>query len=58
MLVAYSDDLGIVTVQMDDTYGLQFDGDKAYFTDTGGKDYNLPISQLVSVSKDNWYSAE
>jgi hypothetical protein len=58
MIVTYRDELGIVSVPMNDTFGLQFDGDKAYFTDTDGKDYNLPISQLVSVAKDDWYSAE
>lgn len=58
MIVAYQDELGIVSVQMDDTYGVQFDGDKVYFTEKDGKDYELPISRLISISRDDWYSAE
>lgn len=59
MIVTYRDDLGLVSVTINDTYGIQFDGyENVYFTDTDGKDYKMPMQHLVSIAKDDWYKAE
>ena len=58
MIVTYRDELGLISIQMNDTYGLQFSEDVVYFTDKDDRDYEIPLSQMISVAKDNWYSAE
>lgn len=58
MIVTYQDELGLISIQIDNTYGIQFDGDKAYFTDKDGIDYDISMSHLISIAEIDWYRAE
>lgn len=59
MIVTYQDELGVVSVQIDNTYGIQFDGyGNALFTDTDGKDYTIPMEHLICIAETDWFNAE
>lgn len=54
MTVTFKDELGIVWVKIDTSYGVSF-GQKAlytvvYFTDENGKDYQVNAEHLISIS--------
>ena len=53
MQICYRDDIGLVVVEidMDATAGVGFDGRYAYFTDTEGRDYRVPVDQIVLIGK-------
>ena len=53
MIVTFRDELGVVSVQIDDTYGVTFDGCKAYFMDEDGKCYIVASENLISIVKEN-----
>ena len=58
MIVTFQDELGLVSIKIDNTYGVQFGYDRAYFTDENGKDYDIAIEHLISIADVDWYSAE
>ena len=49
MKLSYRDDLGIVVVDVNPDNGIMFLGDTAYFTDTNGRDYKVPVSSLSLI---------
>ena len=49
MKLSYRDDLGIVVIEIDTNHGIMFCGDHAYFTDTAGRDYKIPVSSLILI---------
>lgn len=53
MTVTYRDELGVLALKIDDTYGVTFDGCKAYFMDEDGKCYIVAIEHLISIIKEN-----
>ena len=51
MTVTYQDELGVISVKIDKTYGVQFSGyDEVLFTDEDGKDYTVNTQHLISIS--------
>jgi hypothetical protein len=51
MTVTFRDELGIISIS--DIDDIQFDGEKAYFTDENGTDYKVNTKQLISIEKEN-----
>lgn len=51
MIVAYQDELGFVSVQIDGEHGIVFADGRAYFTDENGKDYKVNAEHLISIEK-------
>ena len=49
MKISYRDELGIIVVNVDNTNGIMFLDGHAYFTDTDGRDYKIPVSALVMI---------
>ena len=54
MKICFRDDLGLVTmdVDMDNTAGVGFDGQYAYFNDVYGRDYRIPVKDIVMIGKE------
>lgn len=50
MTVTYRDELGIVSVKINDEYGVSFDGCSAYFTSEDDKDYKINTERLISIT--------
>ena len=51
MIVTFKDELGIISIS--DIDDIQFDGEKAYFTDENGTDYKINVEHLISIEKEN-----
>ena len=51
MTVTIRDELGIISIS--DIDDIQFDGEKAYFTDENGTDYKVNVEHLISIVKEN-----
>ena len=51
MTVTYQDELGFVSVQINDEYGVVFDRDFAHFDDENGKSYKVQLKYLISITK-------
>lgn len=51
MTVTFRDELGIISIT--DIDDIQFDGEKAYFTDENGTDFLVTIEHLISIVKEN-----
>ena len=49
MKLSYRDNLGLVVVEVDRTKGIAFLGSNAYFTDTAGRDYKIPVDSLIMI---------
>lgn len=49
MKLSYRDNLGIIVVSIDRTNGIAFLGGYAYFTDTDGRDYKIPVDSLIMI---------
>ena len=49
MKISYRDSLGLVVVEVDRTNGIAFLGGHAYFTDTNGRDYKVPVNDIVMI---------
>lgn len=47
MTVTFRDELGIVCIH--NIVDIQFDGEKAYFTDSGENDFRVKIEHIVSI---------
>ena len=52
MTVTYCDSIGVVSVQIDEEYGVVFDNGRAYFTDGNDNNYNIAIGHLISIVKE------
>jgi hypothetical protein len=49
MIITYSDELGIVSVNIDKAYGITFNNNIAYFTDEDGNDYKINTEHLINI---------
>jgi hypothetical protein len=50
MTVTFRDELGVISIiGIDD---VQFDGNKAYFTDENGTDFKVSIEHIISITKE------
>ena len=49
MYVTYSDDLSMVTVEIDES-GIMCDGIYMFFTDTNERDYKIPAVNVFSIT--------
>jgi hypothetical protein len=47
MIVSFRDELGYITIRNIDD--IQFDGERAYFTDENGTDFKVNVQHLVSI---------
>lgn len=52
MIVTYRDNLGVVSVKIDDEYGISFDDCFAYYTDKNGTDHKTNIENLIIIVKE------
>ena len=54
MKITFRDDLGIVTLEVhtDDSFGITFDGRYAYFSDVEGRDYRIPVKDIVLIGEE------
>ena len=52
MIVTYQDELGVVSVKIDDEYGVVFDRNRAIFSDENDKDYQVDLNHLISIVKE------
>ncbi len=50
MTVTYQDELGVVTVKIDEEYGVTFGSSNAFFTENG-TDYKVKIEHIISITK-------
>lgn len=50
MIITFSDNLGMIDVSVDDS-GISCDGYFVFFTDTNGRDYKIPFSNVFSIVK-------
>lgn len=48
MVICYRDNIGIVVTELESNW-IDCDGQYAYFTDRSGKDYKIPLSNIVSI---------
>ena len=53
MTVTFRDELGVVSVQIDDTYGVTFGANKVFFTDENGEDYKVNVEHIISIVKES-----
>lgn len=51
MLVTFQDELGCLSVKIDDKYGVTFGANKVFFTDENGEDYKVNVEHLISITK-------
>lgn len=51
MTVTFRDELGVISIT--DIDDIQFDGEKAYFTDENGTDFKVNTKHLISIVKEN-----
>ena len=51
MSITYSDKLGLVTIEIDTEYGIDFNDGLAYFTYTNGVDYKIPVTNIITIQK-------
>jgi len=49
MIVTFQDELGVVSVSVN-ADGVQFDINKAYFTDENEKDYTVNVEHIISIT--------
>ena len=52
MRITYQDELGVVSVQVNDDYGVTFSNSVAYFTGEDGEDYKVDAMFLISITKE------
>ena len=54
MVVCFRDNIGVVTVRLDDenTAGVAFDGAHAYFTDASGRDYKVSVTDIIMIGRE------
>ena len=54
MKICYRDDLGTVVleVNMDDTTGISFDGQYAYFVDFANRDYRIATKDIIWIGEE------
>ena len=48
MTITFSDNLGMIDVTVDDS-GITCDGYFVFFTDTNGRDYKIPFTNVFSI---------
>ena len=51
MIVTFQDELGCLSVKIDDKYGVTFGANKVFFTDENGEGYKVNIEHLISIEK-------
>ena len=51
MSICYRDELGVVSVALDRS-GVSFCNGYAYFTDDSGRDYKIPVNNLITVTEE------
>ena len=51
MIVTYQDELGVVSVRINDEYGVHFGANNVFFTDICNNDYKLKTEHLISITK-------
>lgn len=54
MLVTFQDELGVLSLKIDDKYGVTFGANKVFFTDENGNDYKVNVEHLISITKAEW----
>ncbi len=52
MSIIFRDDLGYIAVNVDE-YGIQFADGMAYFSGLDGKEYRVPLENMVGVSHES-----
>ena len=52
MRICYRDSIGVVTVEIDTTDGISFDGEYAYFTDANGKDCKVSTRNIIQINQE------
>lgn len=52
MIVTFQDELGCLSVKIDDKYGVTFGANKVFFTDENGEDYKVNVEYLISIEKE------
>ena len=52
MTVTYRDELGVVSVQINDEYGVVFDRNRAIFSDENDRDYQVDLNHLINIVKE------
>ena len=53
MIVTYRDKLGMVSVKIDDEYGVIFDSYFAHFIDEDDTYYKIETKYIISIVKEN-----
>lgn len=48
MFIMFRDKIGCVTVEVDNS-GINFDDGKAFFSDANGKDYVMPMENVLTI---------
>lgn len=51
MLVTFQDELGCLSIKIDDKYGVTFGANKVFFTDANGENYKVSVEHLISITK-------
>ena len=51
MIVTYQDELGLVSVKINNLYGVTFFEGKAHFTDENDKDYKINIEHIIRIAE-------
>lgn len=50
MTVTFRDELGVISISNIDD--IQFDGERAYFTDEDGTDFKVNVEHIISIVKE------
>ena len=50
VIITARDKVGAYAVEVDPQYGMAFLDGKVYFTDTNGKDYDIPIEEINGIN--------
>ena len=51
MFITYRDSIGIIAIDIDTQYGIDFNDGYCYFTDCNGEDYKIPINDIIRINK-------
>ena len=51
MAITFSDEMGMIDVSVDDSV-ITCDGYFVFFTDTNGRDYKIPFTNVSSIVKE------
>ena len=53
MIVTFQDELGVLSLKIDDKYGVTFGANKVFFTDENGTVFKVNVEHIISIVKEN-----